>query len=182
MKSRRGRKQNGRNLGAVAGLVALAGCTSNIDKLKQAPTSGSAFQEALTNDYKAYVANQVAQDNWHYANYFADKGLAASRGAAVPPEVVSKWNIPSDKKQTMDDYRKRLLAALDGGARNDRPVNAAHAQVSFDCWLQKLEENNITETHAWIAGSDTVTATPDEYAVATCKSDFLAQLAKAEGK
>jgi len=182
METSRGKKRNRGNLGAVASLVALAGCTSNIDELKKAPASGSAFEEALTNDYKAYVSNQVAQDNWHYADYFAQKGLTASRGATVLPEDVPKWSIPADKRQAMDTYRKRLMAALDGGARSAKPANAAHAQVSFDCWLQKLEENNITETHAWIGGSDTVTATPDEYAVATCKSDFLAQLAKAEGK
>ena len=182
MKAKRGRKRNGRNLGAVAGLVALAGCTSSIDELKKAPASGSEFQEALTKDYKAYVSNQVAQDNWHYADYFAKKGLAVSSGATVLPEDVAKWNIPTDKQQTMDKYRKQLMAVLDGGARSAKPINAAHAQVSFDCWLQKLEENNITETHAWVAGSDTITATPDEYAVATCKSDFLAQLAKAEAK
>ncbi len=182
MKSRKGGKRSRRNLGAVAGLVALAGCASHIDELKDARPSGSAFDQALTKDYQAYVANQVAQDNWHYADYFAQKGLDAAKGMAVPPENVSKWNIPPDKQETMNSYRQRLVAALEKGARTAKPEYAAQAQVSFDCWLQKLEENNIVETHVWIAGSDTIAASPDEYAVAACKSKFLMQLAKAEGK
>ena len=181
-KDKKAKKTNRRNIGAVAGIVALAGCVSNIDDLKNAQFRGSAFDQALARDYEVYVDRQVAQDNWHYADYFAKKGLLASSGTAVPPEEVSKWNIPANKQQSMNDYRKRLLAALDSGARTGRPQAAARAQVSFDCWLQKLEENNIVETHAWIAGSDTVVATPNQYAVAACKADFLTQLAKAEAK
>jgi len=176
------KKRSRRNLGAVAGLVALAGCTSHIDELKTAPVEGSAFDQALAKDYQAYVDHQVAQDNWHYADYFAQKGLEAAKGANIGPEDLSKWNIPADKRETMDSYRQRLLAVLNGGARESRPAAAARAQVDFDCWVQKLEENNITETHAMIAGSDTITAQPDEYAVAACKNSFLTQLAKAESK
>jgi len=176
------RKGSRRNLGAVAGLVALAGCTSHIDELKNAQIRGSAFDQALAKDYQAYVDHQVAQDNWHYANYFAGKGLEAAKGANVGPEDLAKWNIPADKRETLDSYRRRLLAVLNGPAREARPAYAARAQVEFDCWVQKLEENNITVTHAMIAGSDTITAQPDEYAVAACKNNFLTQLAKAEAK
>ena len=180
MKGRKTRRRRGRNLGAVAGIVALAGCVSHIDDLKKAPVGGSAFDQALAKDYRSYVAHQVAQDNWYYADYFAKKGLEASKGQPVAPESVAKWNIPPDKQEALNGYRKRLLAVLDGDARTARPQWAARAQVSFDCWLQVLEQNNITETHVWIAGSDTVAAAPDNYAAATCKDNFLQELAKAE--
>ena len=180
MKGRKTRRRRGRNLGAVAGIVALAGCVSHIEDLKKAPISGSAFDQALAKDYRSYVASQVAQDNWYYADYFAKKGLEASKGQPVAPESVAKWNIPPAKQEDLNGYRKRLMAVLDGAARSARPQWAARAQVSFDCWLQVLEQNNITETHAWIAGSDTITATPDNYAAATCKDNFLQELAKAE--
>ena len=179
MKARRSRNRRGRNIGAVA-VVALAGCVSHIDDLKKAPVGGSAFDQALAKDYRSYVASQVAQDNWYYADYFAKKGLDASKGQTVAPENVAKWNIPAGKQEDMNGYRKRLMAVLNGDARSARPQWAARAQVSFDCWLQVLEQNNITETHAWIAGSDTITATPDSYAAATCKDNFLQELAKAE--
>ncbi len=183
----RGMKRSSRRLGGgraavLAGIIALAGCASDIDRLKTAEPRGPAYAQALARDYQAYVAHQVAQDNWRYADYFAKKGMEAANGVAVPPEEISKWDIPEDKRESVAGYRQRLMAALDGGARVSKPAEAAQAQVNFDCWLQELAENNIPETHAWIAGSDVVVAAPDQYSVAACKSQFLTQLARLEAK
>jgi OOP family OmpA-OmpF porin len=40
----------------------------------------------------------------------------------------------------MFDARSRLLQAFDHGAKDIIPAQAAQAQVSFDCWMQELEE------------------------------------------
>ena len=73
-------------LGAVAALGLLAGCVSNIEEVGKAKGTGSAFTQALTEEYKSFVAEEHDEYDWAAADYFARKGLTAAAGTAVPPE------------------------------------------------------------------------------------------------
>src|ERR1700745_1796633 len=73
-------------LGAVAALGLLAGCVSNIEEVGKAKGTGSAFTQALTEEYKSFVAEEHDEYDWSAADYFARKGLTAAAGTVVPPE------------------------------------------------------------------------------------------------
>jgi OOP family OmpA-OmpF porin len=60
--------------------------------------------------------------------------------------------------------RARLLAALDGGAREGKPEIAARAQARFDCWIEQQEEN-FQNDH-----------------ISACRDELLAALAELEAK
>ena len=128
------------------GLVAvLSGCASNIEQLREttAPSGGTAFTRALASGYRDFTLFE-ADDmyDWPEADYFARKGVAAGGGEVVLPEDPENWDLPADKVPELTDARSRLIAALDGGARDTSPVVAARAQAKFDCWVEQQEENH----------------------------------------
>src|SRR5262249_21384005 len=65
----------------------------------------------------------------------------------------------------LTDARAKLMAALDGGARDSNPQVAARAQRAFDCWNHEAQEDN------WY---DSIT---DEH-VKPCRDEFEAAMAQ----
>jgi len=151
-------------IGAVAALAFLAGCVSNIQTISTAKGTGSPFTQDLTEQYKAYTADEAGEYDWSNANYFAKKGLAAAGGQVVQPEQLSDWDIPADKQADMAAARQRLVTDLDGGARDAKPDIAAKAQAKFDCWVEEQDENH------------------EDDKIAACKNDTLAALDALEKK
>jgi OmpA-OmpF porin, OOP family len=151
-------------LGAVAALALLAGCTSNIDQVSMAKGTGSPFTQALTTEYQAYVAEEKSEYDWGNADHFAQKGLMAAGGANVEPEDLANWDIPADKQAELAAARTRLMTALNGGARDAKPQDAARAQARFDCWVEEQDEN-------W-----------EDDKIAACKNDFMAAMDALEKK
>jgi OOP family OmpA-OmpF porin len=151
-------------LGAVAALALLAGCTSNIDQVSMAKGTGSPFTQALTTEYQAYVAEEKSEYDWGNADHFAQKGLLAAGGANVEPEDLANWDIPADKQAELAAARTRLMTALNGGARDAKPADAAKAQARFDCWVEEQDENH------------------EDDKIAACKNDFMAAMDALEKK
>jgi len=151
-------------LGAAAALALLAGCTSNIDQVSMAKGTGSPFTQALTTEYQAYVAEEKSEYDWGNADHFAQKGLLAAGGANVEPEDLANWDIPADKQAELAAARTRLMAALNGGAREAKPADAARAQARFDCWVEEQDENH------------------EDDKIAACKNDFMAAMDALEKK
>jgi OmpA-OmpF porin, OOP family len=151
-------------LGALAALALLAGCTSNIDNLAAAKGTGSPFTQALTSEYQAYVAEEKSEYDWPNADHFAQKGLLAAGGANVEPEDLANWDIPADKQAELAAARTRLMTALNSGARDAKPADAARAQARFDCWVEEQDENH------------------EDDKIAACKNDFMAAMDALEKK
>ena len=126
-------------LGAVAALALLAGCVSNIEQVGQAKGTGSPFTQALTEEYKAFVASEHDEYDWGGADYFARKGLAAAGGQVVEPEDPAKYDL-GDAASEISAARARLMTDLNGGGRDAKPAVAAKAQVKFDCWVHEQDE------------------------------------------
>ena len=61
-------------------------------------------------------------------------------GDTVWPDKVASREIPAASQSEALVLRERLLRALEGDARKAAPVEAATAQINFDCWLDELEE------------------------------------------
>jgi len=106
-------------------------------------TGGTPFTQALTEEYRSFVAHEKDERDWSAADYFAIKGLAAAGGQVVLPEEVGDVG---EHGPALTDARARLMAALEGGARDSNPQVAARAQRAFDCWNHEAEEDNWYES------------------------------------
>ncbi len=90
------------------------------------------------------------------------RASAAAGGKGGAPEAMAKRELPKNKVGELSTARGRLMAALAAGARDKAPIQAANAQVMFDCWMQEQEEN--------FQPAD----------IARCRADFMKALMAAE--
>lgn len=114
------------------------------------PPAGGNFIQETAHDY-AGLADYLAHHGEFYAgdwvdvDYFARKGIAAENGALVPPEDNANWAIPLEQpygfRTQMAQARVRLVNDLDNGGRDRFPGLAARAQVAYDCWLERTEDD-----------------------------------------
>lgn len=129
---------------ATLALGACSGFKSNseVEALNEAKAVGSPFTQQLATEYRE-MANREQNVGFDYpdALHFARKGLAAAAGEVVLPEPVSDWNLKPNHIEELTAARTNLVAALDRGAREASPKNAAIAQARFDCWIEQQEEN-----------------------------------------
>jgi OOP family OmpA-OmpF porin len=155
------------NLLGVVGLVALLGaCTTDIQKIRTTePSGGTPFTQALTKEYRdlsAFEADEMY--DWGSAGWYARRGLASARGELVTPQDPAERDLPADVLPEINSTRARLIAALDGGARDAKPEVAARAQSRFDCWLEQQEEN-FQQDH-----------------ISACRDELMAALTELEAK
>ena len=127
----------------------LAGCVNvlALDELEDTKPQGTPFNQALFRDYKTVARSfgpvgasaGVAFDSGGsieltefnsavggLANAYAEKALLAARGSIVEPDPGI--DVPTHK------MRDRLIRAIERG-RDTFPVDAARAQVDYDCWM-----------------------------------------------
>lgn len=150
---------------AVLGAVGfLAACSTDLDRIRTTEASGGTpFTQALTKEYRDLAVFEADEMyDWRDAGYYARRGLSAAEGEVVQPEDPANRDLPAESLAEITDVRGRLLAALDGGARDNKPELAARAQARFDCWLEQQEEN-FQYDH-----------------ISACKDELLAALAELE--
>jgi OmpA-OmpF porin, OOP family len=157
------------SLGLV-GALALSGCASftyddTVQQLKSTTAQGSAFSQRLTAEYLALAEFEAYQMyDYNSAELFGQKGLQASTGAGVDPEVTANWSQTPAHAAELDAARARLVAAFAAGARETLPETAAVAQAKFDCWMEQQEENFQLDH------------------IAACKQEFDREIALLEAK
>lgn len=154
-----------RYLGACAMAALLAGCTGRpVYELGNAQPEGDAFTTQLAAEYNELAKYEtVAMDDWTDGDRFAEKGLRAAEGETVPPDTLEDRELPRGALPELQQGRAQLVNALDGGARQSDPEQAAVAQTRFDCWVEQVEEN----------------AQPGD--IAACREGFLAALQDISG-
>ncbi len=131
-----------------------------------APQAGGNFVQESAHDYAGLV-DMLARDGDRVdVDYFARKGIVAESGAIVPPEDNGNWAIPLEQpfgfRTQMAQARQRLVADLDHGGRDRFPGLAARAQVAYDCWLERTEDD-------WVHQFD-----------GACHKDFVATIGALE--
>jgi OOP family OmpA-OmpF porin len=133
-----------------------------------APQNSSRFVDYLAKEYVALAVNLDRQGDFADADYFARKALVTEKGEIVPPENNTNWAIPLETpygfRTQLAQARTRLVAALDGGARERAPAVAAQAQARYDCWTERMEDE-------WQRARNGL-----------CRSEFLAAMDELEGK
>ena len=126
----------------AGGLAAsLAACSGTLHQAETAPPPADPFARALQGGYVELAHRERDENDFADADYFAGRGLAAAKGAPPTPQVLASRNLPAKAVAGLAHARKRLGAALDGGAHRQMPLAAADAQIAFDCWIQEQEEN-----------------------------------------
>lgn len=133
-----------------------------------APHDPTNFAAALASEYATLAASLDREGDLVDADYFARKGLAAGAGTQVQPEDNANWGIPLEQpygfRTKLAQARARLMTALDGGARVAAPALAARAQVNYDCWTERMEDNWQTAQNG------------------ACATAFLAAMDELEGR
>ena len=146
------------------GLLLLAACGTGLEKAERVSPEGSSFDRSLYQGYVDLAKTEFAEGDYRDSDSFAERALASGTVGGVAPEKVDARGLPADKVNELTTARQRLVAALAAGAAEKKPIEAAQAQVSFDCWMQEQEENRQ----------------PDD--IAGCRGNFMTALAALEAQ
>ncbi len=121
----------------------LGACsTSHVPEMNTVNMNGDDFNRHLARNYKDF-SNFEAYEmaDWSDAVVYADKSMAAASGKRFEPDnLESRYIKGDDKVAELQNARGRLMRALNAGAAETVPENAARAQADFDCWAEQQEE------------------------------------------
>lgn len=150
---------------AAAAIALLSGCAGfGLQEAERASPQGNTHQRALQQGYLELSRAEFDEGDYWDSDTFAERSMAAGRGETVQPEAISERDLPADMVGTLTAARQRLTSALAAGAAQSKPMEAAEAQVAFDCWMQEQEEN----------------FQPDD--IAACRNRFEAAMAQLEAQ
>jgi OmpA-OmpF porin, OOP family len=135
----------------------------------QIPATSGSFTTDLASDYTGLAtAMSGPLRDYAAADYFARKSLRAAAGEAVPPEDNGNWlvplEVPDDYRTMLADARARLVTVLQSGVTQTYPALSARAQVSYDCWVERMEQD-------WWNSAN-----------GRCRQEFDAAMAQLQGK
>ena len=113
--------------------------------VRQMEPQGPAFNQGLRQGYLDYGDLLYEEFDVGDFRHFAFKAVDSAKGEGVLPDTIESRELPGDRVEELAAARARLMAALDQTGRKKAPWEAATAQTSFDCWLEKVEENDPPE-------------------------------------
>ncbi len=151
-------------LSPCLGLVLLAACGTGLQEAEGVSPQGSSFEKNLYEGYVELSRGEFAEGDYRASDDFAERAVASGTGGGVEPDDIGNRRVPKDKLREVSANRQLLMTALAEGAAEKKPIEAAQAQVSFDCWIQELEENRQPED------------------IAACREGFMTAVAKLEDK
>lgn len=142
-------------------LLGLGACVTALPPEKTAALGGPFNEEVKQGYLRLAESRRAATDpaDWYH---FRSKAYEVLDGDVVWPDKVASRKIPAAYQTEAVELRERLVSDLESGIRERTPVDAAAAQVAFDCWLEELE------------------SVKDPSRFSDCKETFLEALARAE--
>lgn len=115
----------------------LAACAAgSLQELRDLDPQANDFQSALAAEYLAYANDEAERGRELSADYFAKKGLKATRGETVDMETVEA-SVPNPLQNHLKATRAVLTALLSNDSKRIVPQDAARAQLLFDCWVNQ---------------------------------------------
>jgi OOP family OmpA-OmpF porin len=165
-----------------AAALLLTACHDAWDGFKVGPEQAAAravvpvadpFQRELATGYRDLGDFEYTGGNYSSALIFYRKSRAAAAGQQVPLEESSAWlhatglrarGLHGADLAAVNELRPRLVTWL-GDARTINPPLAAKHQVSFDCWVEELNEQQY-ENAAWCRQQITMVQLTREQAAA----------------
>lgn len=131
-------------LTSLCGLLACVSACSNVSQLSDKnPEQAQGFNARLAAEYLGYAQSEKDMGEKDDAEYYAAKGLRASKGEDVQPEMVPDSFRRSKKNYSaLTKARSRLIKGLSGTAKTAKPQLAARTQMLFDCWVDQRQEQD----------------------------------------
>lgn len=138
---------------AGAAVLALSGCADNwdIDGVAGMKGTGDAFATALQANYLDSARFEKNEGNWSSVQYFTERARASAMGMAPAPQEPKERGLDGNADVTA--ARAKLMAALATKAPKDAPEACAKAQVSFEHWMEQLQEGWQTNDIATYKGN-----------------------------
>lgn len=133
----------------------------NVEQIRTLAPTGTDFNSGLVREYKQLTIFEADEMyDWIDAENHATKGVMAANGKTPMPSDPAEWAIEDPAKlQELERARAGMMAVFDKGARTIAPLEAAHAQAKYDCWVEQQEEGHQ----------------PDD--IAACKQEFESAMA-----
>ena len=129
-----------RMLTILAATSLLAACsTYEIDESTLAPGT---YAETLYSEYRRVAEAERASDDWDAFSLFAERANMTAAGKPPTPLPPAAVNLPAGKAAEAGLLQQRLNAAIADGAKADAGIALARAQVSYEHWLELLEDGN----------------------------------------
>jgi OOP family OmpA-OmpF porin len=152
---------------SASGAYASRYVSEDLATLKAMQARGTAFEQALKQEYQTLGEFEFAQSDHQHAQIDIRKGIAAGQGTSPAPEDPRDWYLPDRSRHELIENHDKLVAALDDGGRTRNPAAAARAQVMFDCWVEEEHED------VWYRGAANPYQPED---LKRCKEGFLAAM------
>jgi outer membrane protein OmpA-like peptidoglycan-associated protein len=136
-------------------LFFVSSCANNLQSLAKQEQKLRAKQNInsyLALEYLQYSRELAHQSNQKYSNYFAIKGIKAAQNKEVFPEVPENWQSSWDGNNSQINQaniaRRRLIGLFfDLKTRQILPMQLAHLQLLYDCWLLQTRDSQKTNSN-----------------------------------
>lgn len=144
-------------------IISVSACSSSnfsvgskIKTLRESETTSSTWQQVmdreidsnnlsdwLEKDYKAlaFFENDAMYD-YESAEHFADKSFLAGKAKETLPDELSSRHISPKYKEEATSAYNSVMDALAQNKGKHYPKEMARLQVSYDCWLEQIEEDH----------------------------------------
>ena len=125
---------------SVSAGVAGAGAIFDTSSGLGLEADGIPFQQGLYQGYSDLSASR--DDAWDPvdAELFNHKARRAARRSSVLPDQVSDRELNDDDRAEIGSAYTVMHTAFTKGGREIAPLDAAQAQVSYDCWIEAAED------------------------------------------
>lgn len=111
------------------------------DAVRAMEPQGPKFNQGLRQGYLDYGDEQYDTTDLKDFVHFAFKAVDSAKGETVLPDGIADRSIPANYADELTLARARLMGAFEQGGRKKAPWKAANAQVAFDCWIERTEED-----------------------------------------
>lgn len=139
-------------MAACLAFAAVPASAANIlfpdyEAFKSHSVAGSGFNAELARQYQTLSAYEY-EEMYDYidAETYAERGMMAEGDITPAPFQPEDWNIddPAAMKE-LQAARVELIGAMQKGAPDLAPAEAANAQAKYDCWVEQQEEGWQTD-------------------------------------
>ncbi len=123
-------------IGVAAGLSYLNLEPDPLNKARLVTPHGSLLAMALYANYFDAAYKFYHRSDYEGSDHFSGKAITASSGTLPAPDAVTKWKLAELRQKEASAIRERVVTAIEDPTGKE--IDAAKAQVNYDCWLREL--------------------------------------------